>query len=214
MRATPAEGLAPGSTSLRHFAKIADGVAVIPLLGELERRRDLWDAHNTRRIVAGSPHREMSDIWVRYNDIARLDPKRPSAFNDEHVSVWYPAWSALPALRPIVFNLMAMVEGEMLGGVLITRIPAGGRIVPHRDAGWHVDYYEKLYVSLQNDPGAAFFCRHEDTTEALHPKPGEVWLFDNRKLHWVENDSATDRITLIVCIRTDRFRIGTVGSKR
>lgn len=143
----------------------------------------------------------MSDIWVRYNRPDRLNPEDPRAFNNEHVPVWYPAWKKLPALRPIIFDLMATVEGEMLCGVLITRIPPGEGIAPHVDAGWHVEYTEKFYLSLKSSPGADFVC----DGERLNPKPGEMWLFDNRKNHWVENDSTEDRITLIVCIRTEMF---------
>ena len=39
--------------------------------------------------------------------------------------MFYPAWHALPHLRPIVFGLMARLEAVQLGGVLITRVPAG-----------------------------------------------------------------------------------------
>ena len=89
----------------------------------------------------------------------------------------------------------------MLGGVLITRIPPDARIKPHTDASWHVDYYDKFYLSLQAAPGATF---HTDT-EAIEPKVGDLWRFDNRVRHWVTNDSRQSRVTLIMCIRTDLF---------
>jgi hypothetical protein len=191
---------------MRHFLKIADGIDVAPLNAALDCYHGLWNRHQSRRDEVGSPHRAVSDIWVRYNAPERLDPADPLGFNDEHVPVWYPAWAALPALRPIVFSLMALVEGEMLGGVLITRIAPGAGIAPHVDAGWHVDYFDKFYLSLRSAPGAVFYCDHDGLAEALEPRPGEVWRFDNRKRHWVENASGTDRVTLILCIRTDRFR--------
>ena len=187
---------------MKHFAKIADGIDVVPLLGELSARPDLWDAQTMRKRIGDSaPHAQMSDIWVRYNEISRVGPH----FNDEHVPVWYPAWKALPSLHPILFGLMTLTEGEMLGGVLITRIPPGMGIGPHLDHGWHVEQYDKFYLSLQSEPGAMFWCDADNEREALEPRPGEVWLFDNRKLHWVENRSAADRITLIVCIRTEKY---------
>lgn len=189
---------------MKHFLRVADGVPVIPLLAEIDANPHLWDAYRERKESDGSPHSRMSDIWVRYNDRAKL--KDRESFNAEHVPVWYPAWKALPELKPIIFNLMAAVEGEMLGGVLITCIPPGGGIAPHVDCGWHVEYYDKFYVSLQSAPGAEFFCDHDGVTEALCPKVGEIWRFDNRKNHWVENTSDTDRITLIVCIRTDKYK--------
>lgn len=174
-----------------------------PLISEIEAHPDLWDSIQFRKTAPNSPHSRMSDIWVRYNDIdAYLKNPGGRSFNDAHVPIWYPAWEKLPALRPIIFALMATVRGEMLGGVLITRIPPGEGIAPHVDTGWHVDYYDKFYLSLKSAPGADFFC--ED--EVLNPRVGEIYRFDNRALHWVVNNSDQDRMTLIVCIRTDMFK--------
>jgi Aspartyl/Asparaginyl beta-hydroxylase len=193
---------------MRHFELIATGVDVSGVLAELEAAPHLWNAHRRRKDADGTPHAGMDDIWVRYNDCTHAQATDDwTGFNDAHVPVWYPAWDALPNLKPIVFGLMARVEGEMIGGVLITRIPPGGRIDPHTDAGWHVEYYDKFYLSLQSAPGAKFGCDHDGVIEELDPKPGEIWLFDNRKMHWVQNDSTEDRVTLIVCIRTAKDKI-------
>ncbi len=77
---------------------------------------------------------------------------------------------------------MRKVEGEVLGGILITRIPAGAKVGWHVDKSWAVSYHEKFYLSLQSEPGAQFLA----TDEVLEPKPGTVWLFDNRKPHAVK----------------------------
>ena len=190
---------------MKHFRLIADGIDVAPLLAQIDAQPELWDRHRFRTGVK-SPHAATSDIWVRYNVIERLGPR----FHDEHVPVWYPAWKKLPALRPIIFDLMARVQGEMLCGVLITKVPPGERVAPHVDLGWHVNYTEKLYICLRGAPGARFHCQEDISPthvrlEHIEPKPGECHLFDNRKRHWVTNDSEEDRITLIVCVRTDLF---------
>lgn len=191
---------------MNHFIQIATGVPVQPLLDELASHPELWDAHTIRKTAQGSPHRRMSDIWVRYNDVTPYEASGDyRTFNDRHVPIRYPAWDALPSVRRIVMPLMAQVQGEMLGGVLITRIPAGGCIDGHTDHGWHAEYYDKFYVSVQNDPGAAFWCEANGVHESIDPEPGEVWHFNNQKLHGVDNKSASDRIAMIVCIRTDLF---------
>lgn len=189
---------------MKHFVKIADGIDVSGVVAQLKDNPSLWDAHTVRKTYDGTPHSRMSDIWVRYNAFDRFDPANHKAFNDEHVSVWYQAWGKLTALRPIIFDLMAKVEGEMIGGVLITRIPPGEGILPHADASWHVSYFSKFYLSIASAPGAFFFCEHEGETERINPKPGDIYLFDNRKVHWVENHSNHDRITCIICIRTQK----------
>lgn len=192
---------------MRHFTKIMSGIDVAPLLAQLELHPELWDEISYRRTGYGTPHGEMTDIWVRYRDIRPFIERGDfSGFNDEHVPMWYPAWKKLPALHSIVFDLMAAVDGEMIGAVLITKIPPGGKITRHVDAGWHVENFSKFYLALKNDTGSEFVCDHGGCVESLNSKPGEIWLFDNRKPHWVINDSDRNRITLIICIRTELFQ--------
>lgn len=153
---------------------------------------------NVERVCSASPHRTTTDIWVRYNDRRPFDAgARPwSEFNDEHEGVWYPEADSLP-VREVVFNLMRAVQGERLGGVLITKLPPGQAIEPHVDAGWHAQHYEKFYVAVQNEPGSVFGFPEGE----IHAASGEVYWFRNDVTHWVRNDSPVNRLSMIVCIR-------------
>ncbi len=180
---------------MKYFHHIAQNIDVKDLVRAIDLAPELWNVHSERK-GSGSPHLDMSDIWLRYN---HPDNKGPD-FHKEHDSVWYPAYYMLPQARSLIFGVMALVDGERLGGVIITKIPSGGRIAPHIDQNWHVDYYDKFYLSLRSAPGANFYCGDE----FINPKPGDLYLFDNRVEHWVENDSPSDRMTLIICIRRNR----------
>lgn len=169
-----------------------------PLVQEIEQSKGLWNAYKLRTAVY--EHSDVSDIWVRYNAWENYTGDM-AAFNGPHESSWYPAVEQLPSLKPLVFDLMRMVEGERLGGVLITKIPAHGECRPHRDGGWHANFYRKFAIQLASAPGQAF--RFEG--ESLSAKPGEVYSFDNSQLHWVTNESDADRMTLIACIKTECF---------
>ena len=105
---------------MRYFQQIAAGVEVLPLVLDLYRQPELWDA-NTARTGGAGAFKDTSDIWVRFRDPAELVSRE--AYAEEFRCRWYPAWHALPHLRPIVFGLMARVEAVELGGVLITRVP-------------------------------------------------------------------------------------------
>lgn len=181
------------------FFKVAEGLEVAPLREALLAKPHLFGQKTLRADAPDSPHTQMQDIWVRYNDDhGYLQAGDFSRFSDEHDSVWYPVALEIPEVMGVVFSLMRLVNGERLGGVLITRLPPGGRIEKHIDEGWHAGYYHKFFVPLVNAPGALF--RFEDGDIA--PAEGEAWFFDNSVPHWVENGSDQDRIALIVCIKT------------
>lgn len=183
---------------MKHLLQIASGVDVLPLSLALKRHPELWNAHRMRTEHDTSPHHGVDDIWVRYNNLDNYQCDA-QAFAQEHDSVWYPAAAVLP-INGIIFDLMRRVEGERLGGILITRIPPGSQVKPHTDYGWHAEYYDKFAVQIESDPAQVF--AFEDGSFAA--APGDVYWFDNRHEHWVTNDSKIDRITMIICIRMRR----------
>ena len=176
------------------FAKMPFSVDVSGLKSAVLLHPELFDAHPERRVAYGSPHNGMSDIWVRYNS----PYKKGLHFNDEHVAQWYPSVEFIPEVLPVVFDIFQRVGGEVLGGVLITKLPPNGTIEKHVDAGWHAGFYDKFYVPIQNAEGS-LFCFDDGNIEAVE---GDVYQFDNSVPHWVENNSDQDRISMIVCIRT------------
>jgi len=97
----------------------------------------------------------------------------------------------------MIMRLFAAVGGTRLGGVLITRIPAGKTCKPHEDKGWHADFYKDKYaIQITSAPGQRF-CFDDIEFES---KPGDVYWFNNSFKHWVPNPTPYERITMIVCI--------------
>lgn len=184
---------------MKNFMFLGQSPDVIPLRAALQMQPELWNVQDERK-VQGSPHRGTSDIWLRYNDLANL-AFGYEKYIAEHDSVWHPAYRLLPQVRPLVFWLMARCEATRLGAVLITKIPPGGRVLPHVDAGWHPEYYNmKVYIPLQANPQ----CVNRVEDEMVTMKEGDAWYFDNTKEHEVINDGTDDRITLIVCMSVEK----------
>jgi hypothetical protein len=187
---------------MKNFLKIAQGVDVLPLALELHQHPELWNV-DTERLGPNGPHHDSDDIWVRYNDKTEcLKSGDWSHFNDEHDAVWYPAFYALPSIRKIVFDLARRVEAERIGGIFIWRVQPGHKIHPHKDFGWHVDYYDKFNICIQSTPGAAFVY----ADEAIEDRPGDVHRFVNTEDHSVVNNSTEDYIVMCVCLRVHDYR--------
>lgn len=71
---------------------------------------------------------------------------------------------------------------------------APGAVVPvHADVHYHWTYRVRMHVPIATLPAVQFTC----DGESLHMAAGEAWLFDNWRLHRVENPTAEERIHLV-----------------
>lgn len=175
------------------FQKLNLSIDTEPLRNALATT-NLWDKYPFRRL-GDSPHREMVDIWVRFNDIQKY--LRVGSFKgliDEHESVWYESDIA-ELVKPIANQLMQYVDGKKLGGILITKLPPNKKIYPHIDTGWHAEYYDKYYVCIK-DSGSRFIFEDNE----FQPKENEIWKFENNVTHSIINADG-ERIAMIICIK-------------
>ena len=183
---------------MQAFNKIASGLNINPAQRELHTNYKMFGEFDARK-SAGKIHAQMDDIWVRYGDINHcIAANDYSTIADEHDSIWL---QDLPEIKSLCFKVMALVEGERLGGVLITKLPRGGQILPHTDKGWHAEYYDKYYIPIQNEEGAVFGFDEG----VIAPDEGDIWAFDNSYNHWVQNNSNNERFALIICIKQSKF---------
>lgn len=193
---------------MRNFQCLAKGLDTRLLLHELACQPELWNQFTVRTAHPMSAHRVVDDILLRYSRFSTGDDFVEKVCSTLAVAT-YPAWFKLPSAHPFIFGLMAQVRGVHLGRVMISRVPPGVCIPPHSDRITPAEeafpdrippalYYERYHLCLQAEPGVVFNCGGESAYLA----PGEVWWFDNQKEHEVINNSANDRLHLIMDIRT------------
>lgn len=168
------------------------GLPVAPIYWALQSNPGLWNEHTSRTEDPASPHHGLDDIWARFGD-----PERAKD-GEAHDAFWYPQADTL-GIKAMCLDIMRNVGGVELGGVLITRIPAGSVCKPHTDPGWHARRYQKFAVQITSAPGQKFCFEGEE----LETQPGDLFWFDNQYLHWVTNPTNYERITMIVCIRVE-----------
>ena len=174
------------------------GSDVTPILAELDAVSE-WGQHAERKERDGTAHGDMTDLWLRY--FPRETFKEPADFNRPGQCVFYPVWDQLPAVHRVVWGLMASQRSVELGGILVTRLPAGGRILRHSDRGaWHAERYNcKCYVVLEANARCVVEC---DGDEQVF-RPGEIFEFDNLRPHSMTNEGTTQRTTLIITMRVE-----------
>ena len=184
------------SASLKSFKYHGTVSGVDALAAELDRQPDLWNERPARTQLAA--FRGTDDIWLRWRNEAELTS--PEAYLEPHYPVFYPPWYKLKAAHSIVKALVERFRPGFVGGILITRIPAGESVKPHKDGGWHAHYCNaKFYVPLRANDRCV---NHAEGGQRVVMREREVWAFDNTVTHWVENDGEEERISLIVCMKT------------
>lgn len=186
---------------MRCFQKLASGVNVAPLAHALQRKPHLWNADRLRTTFEGSPHAEVDDILLRFEDL-KLQPADEGF--QEHAEgaerVFKPAWSELSEVRPIVLGLMHNIGAYELARLMITRLKPGGRIAAHADTqGKYANFPDigRYHIVVQGLPGSVFACGGEQ----VQMLTGEVWWFDAHDIHEVLNASGDDRIHMLMDAR-------------
>lgn len=188
---------------LQNFKRLSAQLDVAPILLALEKNSHLFDQITARQTTPGSPHRDTKSIFLRWCK----DQTVEAAFNDL-IAVDYPALAELPEARPLIAEMMRLAGSPKIGRVLITSLEPGGMIEAHADEGIVADNFERFHLPLQSDEGNWFFSYlpDSDSREVVHMKPGEVWWFNHKRWHEVENRSHRPRLHLIVDCIAPAFR--------
>jgi len=183
---------------MKNFQLMAS-INIMPLMIQVARQADLWKADTYLRDYPQGPFGDTETIFLRFPPASVTELERGT--KDQHECVWMDGALHLPAARQMIFNLMATVEGERLGRVMINKLRPGGRIYPHADTPAHAEYWDRFHIVLQSLPGNNFRCGDE----TIGMRTGEVWWFQNAIEHEVVNNSADDRIHMVVDIRTQHL---------
>jgi hypothetical protein len=179
---------------VRNFQLIAVGVDVLPLQFALYRHPELWNADRFRTTYPHTPHGEVDDVLIRFSDPEKCNTVGTVIGDDR--PIWHPAAFVLP-WQPIVLDLMRRMNAFQLDRLMITRLRPGARIAPHADdVGDYVNAPDRarFHVSIQGLPGSLYHNGEETITMLT----GQVWTFNPLLVHSVENNSAADRLSLIV----------------
>jgi hypothetical protein len=99
-----------------------------------------------------------------------------------------PHLAQLPYVRQVLASF-----GVVWSRSRLLRLDAGAVVPEHADINYHWFYRVRVHIPIVTRPEVQFHCGGE----AVHMKSGEAWLFDNWRLHRVENPTPDARIHLV-----------------
>ena len=107
-----------------------------------------------------------------------------------------------PHLQSCPYIRQAMASfGEVFGRSRLMKLGAGAEVAQHVDFNYHWYTRVRIHVPIITNPKVTFYCADQQT----HMQAGECWIFNSWRRHRVANESAEDRIHLV---------IDTAGSSR
>ena len=99
-----------------------------------------------------------------------------------------PHLEALPYVRQILATF-----GVVWSRSRLLRLAPGAVVPEHADINYHWFTRVRLHIPIITRPEVQFYCGDR----AVHMAAGETWVFDNWRLHRVENPTPDERIHLV-----------------
>lgn len=177
---------------MSNLLKVGQNIDVERIFKDVEG----YKKNGFRQMIVGTPHEDVEEITLRFNDIVAWAHSDPV---DNHECICYDDWYRLDEVRRFVLTAAADLNCTRIGRVFISKLPPGGKVLPHKDLdglnGIETErYYDRFHLVYKSEPGNIFRCGDEK----VYMKPGELWWFDNFEEHEVINNSSSDRIHLIM----------------
>jgi hypothetical protein len=101
------------------------------------------------------------------------------------------------SVNDLINWIMAEVNGEKLGRIMIVNLLPGGEVANHIDTGLYFQSHHRFHVPIKTNE-SVLFTGPNDTT--AHMPTGSLSQLNNRDLHGVKNLSSTERYHVIVDI--------------
>lgn len=163
---------------------ILDNIEVTSLLAELESN-PIWKEDSFYKTHEVEIFKDIDCITLRYANEGSQENKDSQVYKQ------------FPSIKSAVFEIMTLVQGERLGGVMVNKIPPNGVIPLHTDGLPSEMYYHRFHLVLSTNDGVITTVGDS----VLDMKVGQLWWFDNSVPHTIVNTGDTDRIHLVVDIR-------------
>jgi hypothetical protein len=188
---------------VKNFRKLDFSFDAEALMAALAVHRWIWTLDTFWKTYPMPIFHEVDTVYLRFpkKDVF-LENKGGYDAMDCHNQ---PALLFLPQFDETIKRLVQFTCAERLGRVLVNRLAPGCRVLPHSDTGGTAPYYDRIHLVLRGADGVEFRCGEGFAEEVACMKTGEAWWFDNSKVHEVVNNSHSERVHLIVDVKTRKF---------
>ncbi len=173
---------------MQSFRCLKSDIDPTPFLEEIRGVPNAWNV-STGRQDKIPVQREAKAIPLRG---LRKSAIRGRARRDVHESRWTTGSVQYPVMRAFLDDF-AKEQDSIPGRAKIVCLPAGKRVYPHIDRGAYYRVRNRFHLVLTSAQGS--WMRAGD--EEVRMQQGELWWFDNNRMHEAYNDGDQDRVHMI-----------------
>lgn len=173
--------------------RVAEGLPIAPLLEAIAKEPSLWKENTWRQDEAGG-QQDTESIMLRWADQNNFDRIR-----DSTSVVGLSNLGKLKESHEVFKKALTLVGAIEWGRSFIVKLKPGGRVYPHSDVGTYADKFERFHICLTADPEFEYHVQHPTgPIETCNMKPGELWFFNHKRVHWAHNAGKNDRISIVL----------------
>ncbi len=173
---------------MKHFELIQKDIDVLPMLEELVRNANAWNARAGQQKKAQVPC-EASGIAIRDLRASHIRGRRRCDVHESHNTSLASQFPAVVAF----LERFAIEQDAELGRARLVRLGGEGCVHPHVDRGNYYAQRDRFQLVIQSPQGSRLQVGDEDQNMQV----GELWWFDNMQVHEAKNASKGDRVHLL-----------------
>lgn len=159
---------------------------------EILTHKKLFDEFKVRQNSPGSPHSKTKTIPLRSIDLnTATQAKWQESVHAEDTSYA----KLFPHTYRLAMELMKLVDGKRLGGLMLVELAAMSKIKRHTDEGLRAEYYHRFHIIIKGTHEWIANNKNERMTQ------GDCYWVNNNIEHTVFNMNNTHRWALIVDIQ-------------
>lgn len=194
------------------YFKFIGNIDVSAAVAEVQANDHMFGPH-TPRPEQSPPLREGRSIHLRIHDKHSKTEEISDARGAKELAdkmldaVDHENFYRLPECRKLINLAMTMtLPGSKLGRCYVAKMSPGGNVYPHIDPGRYFDVHDRYHIVLQTNNGVSFSCGNNNIpgdVETVRFEANELWVFNNKVMHWASNKGDQDRIHIIMDVRND-----------
>ena len=174
--------------TLRNFRCVSFGIDVRPFLVEISANERFW-LQNTWRQDQIAVQRETNTIFLRGVDARSADGPDINDVQECFTTREAANFSSLMGF----LEQFAERNAALLQRAMIVRLKPSGRVYPHVDRGSYYEFRDRYHLVLLSPEGSEL----TSAGERVVLREGELWWFNNKRVHSARNLSADWRVHAI-----------------